>query len=550
MGACMTKSGTPPSLSGSMAPHHASSATGSQTQAGSKPVLLGKTNSNGHAYKGDKSEAASTTVVGKASSASSRGGNLVKEVRGDGISRARFILQKTGRIQDSYEIEHKKLGEGAYGQVRIGVHKQSRAVRAIKTIMKARVGNMQRLEHEIGIMKLMDHPNIIKLHETFVDDRSVDLVMELCTGGELFDRVINAGHFTEGTAAVVMQQIMRAVFYMHESGIVHRDLKPENFLFLNKGPIETNVLKIIDFGLSCAQKPAGEYLKTKVGTPYYVSPQVLMGRYDHMCDIWSCGVIMYVLLAGYPPFNGSNDAEIFRKVRSGVVRFDRPEWRYVSKDAQDLVRQLLRMKPAERFSASQALSHDWIKDVAPRASSAPLPKDMLENLKNFRTQNKLKKAALQVIAGQLKEEEIQSLREIFVSLDTNGDGWLTLQELKEGFDKGGLDLANSTMPIDLQAIMDGIDSDGSGMIDYSEFLAAALDRQHAQQEDLCWAAFRVFDVDGDGVISKAEMKQVLAVDGVSDAVGQEAIEALLKDVDKNGDGEIDFSEFMAMMRAS
>jgi len=255
---------------------------------------------------------------------------------------------------------------------------------------------------------------------------------------------------------------------------------------------------------------------------------------------------MYVLVAGYPPFNGSSDSEIFRRVRAGVVRFDRPEWRFISKDAQDLVRNLLKTKPSERFSANQALCHDWIKDVAPRASSDALPNAVVENLKTFRCQNKLKKAALQVIAGQVNEAEIKSLREIFVSLDTNGDGWLTIEELQEGFAKGGLGRKTNT-PVDLQSIMDGIDADGSGMIDYSEFLAAAMDRQKCVREDMCWAAFRVFDGDGDGVISKAEIKQVLQVDGVSEAVGMEGIEALLQEVDTNGDGEIDFEEFMAMM---
>eukprot|EP00929_Paragymnodinium_shiwhaense_P123855 TRINITY_DN9824_c0_g1_i1.p1 TRINITY_DN9824_c0_g1~~TRINITY_DN9824_c0_g1_i1.p1 ORF type:complete len:536 (+),score=142.80 TRINITY_DN9824_c0_g1_i1:157-1764(+) len=534
MGACMNKQSATAGV--------VQKSTGPALKTAKSPVLLGKTNS----LRDQKDEKAGD-VEQKASNTYTAGKSLHKEVRGDGISRARFILQKTGRIQDVYEIEQKKLGEGAYGTVRVGVHKKCGSVRAIKTIMKARVNNLRRLEQEIGIMKLMDHPHIIKLYETFVDNRNVDLVMELCTGGELFDRIINAGHFTEATAAVVMQQIMRAVYHMHESGIVHRDLKPENFLFQNKGPIDTNVIKIIDFGLSCQRKPAGEYLKTKVGTPYYVSPQVLNGRYDHMCDLWSCGVIMYVLLAGYPPFNGTNDTEIFRKVRLGQVRFDRPEWRYISKDAQDLVRHLLMKQPQDRFSADQALQHDWIKDVAPRASNAPLPTTILDNLKTFRCQNKLKKAALHVIAGQMNEDEIKQLREIFVSLDTNGDGWLTLEELNDGFNKGGV--ASAGAAIDLQAIMEGIDADGSGMIDYSEFLAAALDRQQVLQEDLCWAAFRAFDVDGNGVISKAEIKEVLAVDGVSEAMGAEAIDNLLKDVDTNGDGEIDFTEFMAMMKA-
>jgi calcium-dependent protein kinase len=440
-------------------------------------------------------------------------------------------------------MELQKLGEGAYGTVRLGKQKDMGAVRAVKAIAKSRVSSPEKLKQEIAIMKVLDHPCIVKLFETFEDHRSIYLVMELCAGGELFDRVISAGSFTEANAANVMQQIMRAIFYMHESGVVHRDLKPENFLFLDKGPIETNVLKIIDFGLSRRREP-GQMLTTKVGTPYYVAPQVLAGRYDHMCDIWSCGVIMFILLSGVPPFNGNTDAEILAKVRGGMWSFSSGKWDRISSDAKDLIRQMLKMSPQIRYDAEKALNHHWIKDAAPAAPRVQLLPGIVENLRGFRSQNKLKKAALNVIANNLNEKEIKSLRDTFVSLDENGDGLLTLEELKAGLaNAGGLEI-----PVDLQAIMDGIDADGSGMIDYSEFLAATLDRKTYLQEDLCWAAFRLFDLDGDGRITQAELKEVLAVDGITEALGLHAVETLVNDVDKNGDGEIDFEEFMAMMK--
>merc|ERR1712187_1085358 len=161
----------------------------------------------------------------------------------------------------------------------------------------------------------------------------------------------------------------------------------------------------------------------------------------------------------------------------------------------------------------------------------------------FRTQNKLKKAALHIIAGRLDEERVNGLRETFVSLDENQDGLLTIAELKSGLDHSGLVIT----PEDLRAIVDGLDSDGSGYIDYSEFLAATLDRRSLITEDVCRVAFRIFDLDNDGRITKAEIKQVLAVDGVSDAVGLENAESLIRDLDRDGDGSVDFQEFMAMM---
>merc|ERR1712032_1541618 len=257
-------------------------------------------------------------------------------------------------------------------------------------------------KQEIAIMKMMDHPNIVKLFETFEDHRNIYLVMELCSGGELFDRIIDAGHFTEVQAAILMQQILRAMFYMHENHICHRDLKPENFIFQTKDPIEKTLLKIIDFGLSCKFEP-GQVLTTKAGTPYYVAPQVLAGKYDHQSDMWSCGVIMFVLLCGYPPFYGETDADVLSKVRLGNFSFNAADWKNVSEDAKNLIRMLLKMNPKDRYTAEQALNHEWVKDKAPKAKNISIGAQMFDNLKSFRSQNKLKKAALHIIANQLNE---------------------------------------------------------------------------------------------------------------------------------------------------
>ncbi|EER07958.1 calcium-dependent protein kinase, putative, partial [Perkinsus marinus ATCC 50983] len=173
--------------------------------------------------------------------------------------------------------------------------------------------------------------------------------MELCTGGELFDRIIEVGHFTEVQAAIIMQQILRAIYYMHENHIMHRDLKPENFLFSTKEPLEKSCLKIIDFGLS-TKFGKDDIMTTKAGTPYYVAPQVLAGKYDESCDLWSCGVIMYILLCGYPPFYGETDADVLTKVRLGNYTFNASDWKGISEDAKDLIRKLLKINPRDRYT--------------------------------------------------------------------------------------------------------------------------------------------------------------------------------------------------------
>jgi len=209
-------------------------------------------------------------------------------------------------------------------------------------------------------MRNLDHPNIIKLYETFEDIRNIYLVIEICEGGELFDRIIEKGHFTENEARNIFIQIMHAINYCHTNGICHRDLKPENFLLLTKA--EDSPIKVIDFGLSTVfddnskkgvinQKVA---MTTKAGTPYYISPEVLEGKYDESCDIWSSGVILYILLSGVPPFYGNSDPEILDSVKKGDYTFDIPEFKGISDSAKDLIRKMI-TKPEKRLISSMVL---------------------------------------------------------------------------------------------------------------------------------------------------------------------------------------------------
>lgn len=467
-----------------------------------------------------------------------------KEVKSGGFSGAQFVIDNKGKISEFYSVDKKKLGEGSYGSVCKATNKSTGLVRAVKTIAKGHMKNIERFHQEIAIMKMMDHPNICKLFESFEDHRNIYLILELCLGGELFDRIIEAGHFTEVQAAIVMQNMFRAIYYMHEQKICHRDLKPENFLFTTKDPIDKSTLKVIDFGLARQFAP-GQVLTTKAGTPYYVAPQVLAGKYDNSADIWSLGVIMYVVLCGYPPFHGETDADVLARVRQGNVTFNPQDWKNVSQDAKNLIKELLKMNPRDRYTAEQALNHVWVKNKAPKAENVAIGNNMVDNLRGFRSQNKLKKAALHVIASQLGEQQIKGLRDIFIALDNNGDGLLSVVEMKEGLLKSGL----KEIPADLQQIMDGIDSDGSGVIDYTEFLAATLDKKVYMAEDVCWQAFRIFDLNGDGKIDKAEIAHVLNDGDVKNAACKDMAE-IMQEIDKNGDGEIDFEEFMTMMRGA
>lgn len=394
-------------------------------------------------------------------------------------------------------------------------------------------------------MKMMDHPNVIKLYDTYEDSRCVYLVMELCPGGELFDRIINCKKFNETQAAKIMKQIIYAIFYIHTQKVMHRDLKPENFLFVEKDqPIESSTLKIIDFGLSCQFGPDRKPASTKAGTPYYVAPQVLQGNYGPEIDVWSAGVMMFILLCGYPPFHGETDAEVLAKVRKGDFNFNPKDWGMISMDAMDLIRQMLKMNPKERFTAKQAMEHVWITEKAPRAKGAmALNTNLVENLQKLKGRNTLQKAAIHVIAHQMDEDKIKKIRACFEEMDTDNDGQLSAAEIRAGLSKMG------NVPTDLHSILEEIDNDGNGSVDYTEFIAATLDCKAYSEESACWAAFSRFDLDGNGKISKDELKTVLSQDGLEDIFRQTTLKQIMTECDQDGDGEIDFQEFLDMMRS-
>lgn len=200
---------------------------------------------------------------------------------------------------------------------------------------------------------------MIKLYEYFEDEENVYLVNELCTGGELFDRIIKNEYFNEEMAAKIFKQILMALNYCHQVNIVHRDLKPENFLF--ESPDDDSDLKIIDFGLSKILDGGRlQRMKTRAGTPYYISPEVLTGNYDMSCDMWSAGCMLYILLCGYPPFYGDNNQEILQMVSRGVFDYDGEEWDDISNEAKDLINKLI-VRPERRMTAAEALQHPWLR---------------------------------------------------------------------------------------------------------------------------------------------------------------------------------------------
>ena len=382
---------------------------------------------------------------------------------------------------------------------------------------------------------------MIKLFEYFEEDEEIILIMEKCTGGELFDRILAKEYFSEKDAARIFKQILLAINYCHNSGVCHRDLKPENFIFETE--TDDSDVKIIDFGLSKIfdpRHPGETMMKTGCGTPYYISPEVLTHNYNEACDMWSAGCILYVLLCGYPPFYGDDDREIIENVRIGEFDYPEEEWEDVSEEARDLIGKLI-TKPERRLTAYEALKHPWIKTLAKNSKREKLTKLDVKSLQSFQKNEKMKKAAITFIATQISTEEIRHLKKKFEAIDKNGDGNITLKELRDG-------LKDVKDKEEIIQMMVGADTDASGTINYTEFLAATLEKNTYMKEENMRNAFRMFDTDGSGKISVEEMKQILGAKKYQKDIGDEEWEELIKEVDIDGDGEIDFEEFLKMMK--
>jgi len=264
-------------------------------------------------------------------------------------------------IKDVYDFGD-ELGRGGFSIVKKATKKETGEVFAVKIIEKNQSEEeLQLLQREIDIMQKLDHKNIISLEEVYDEKDTIYLVMELVAGGELFDQIVSRGTYSEADAASIVRQILEAVDYMHGNGIAHRDLKPENLLCSGD---ETNTIKVTDFGLSKDFGSAS--LRTSCGTPDYVAPEVLRGQpYDNSVDIWSIGVITYILLCGFPPFYGNTDQQIFEKILKAEYDFPSPDWDPISNEAKDFIRKILIHDPAKRPTAAEALESVWIKNKVP-----------------------------------------------------------------------------------------------------------------------------------------------------------------------------------------
>ncbi|KAK7285746.1 hypothetical protein RJT34_20527 [Clitoria ternatea] len=401
---------------------------------------------------------------------------------------------------------------------------------AVKIISKAKMTTAIAIEdvrREVKLLKaLSGHKHLVKFHDACEDANNVYIVMELCEGGELLDRILSrGGRYTEEDAKAIVLQILSVVAFCHLQGVVHRDLKPENFLFTSRS--EDADMKLIDFGLSDFIRP-DERLNDIVGSAYYVAPEVLHRSYSVEADIWSIGVIAYILLCGSRPFWARTESGIFRAVLRADPNFDDLPWPTVSAEAKDFVKRLLNKDYRKRMTAAQALTHPWLRD-----DSRPIPLDILiyKLVKSYLQATPFKRAAVKALSKALTEDQLVYLRAQFRLLEPNRDGNVSLDNFKMALVRHATDAMRESRVLDIIHVMEPL---AYRKMDFEEFCAAATSTYQLETldrwEDIANTAFEHFEREGNRVISIEELARELNL-------GPSAYSPL-KDWIRNTDGKL------------
>ncbi|XP_050446267.1 calcium/calmodulin-dependent protein kinase type II delta chain isoform X4 [Cataglyphis hispanica] len=297
------------------------------------------------------------------------------------------------RFSDNYDLKE-ELGKGAFSVVRRCVQKSTGHEFAAKIINTKKLSNrdFQKLEREARICRKLQHPNIVRLHDSIQEENFHYLVFDLVTGGELFEDIVAREFYSEADASHCIQQILESVHHCHHNGVVHRDLKPENLLLASKA--KGAAVKLADFGLAIEVQGEAQAWYGFAGTPGYLSPEVLKKEpYGKAVDIWACGVILYILLVGYPPFWDEDQHRLYGQIKAGSYDYPSPEWDTVTPEAKNLINQMLTVNPGKRITASEALKHPWICQRE-RVASVVHRQETVDCLKKFNARRKLKGAIL------------------------------------------------------------------------------------------------------------------------------------------------------------
>ena len=449
-----------------------------------------------------------------------------------------------------------KISSGYYGTVYKACFKNDPSkFYAIKTINKSNLSqkNLKNLICEIQVLAKLDHPNIVKYYETYDDDRNFNYVMELCEGGELFERIVKYRRLQEKVAAEILFKLTHAISHCHSRGIVHRDMKAENVLFETKSDNLTDV-KIIDFGL--ARKRGAHNMHSIVGTPCYVAPEVLEGTYDRKCDIWALGVIFYVMLYGKYPFDDNNKSVLFEKIKTTEPKYDT---NIISSEALSLMKLLLTKDPQKRPEAVTVLDNPFfVKYLRSEFKDSIKDLEMIPRLKGFKTPNAFMKKIIQFLVKEVQTPELEELRNKFYILDEKKTGVVDLTKYQSHIDLKSLNNLNTVSSVrgdevDSNLFADcllnkfvknepNVSSNSTGTIDYTSFMAANFRDKNLITKDMLKTLFNRLDVGNVGYINIAGFHKAMRRTGKK--LSEEEAEKMLVEAGFKNPDHIEMDEFM------
>ncbi|CDW76891.1 protein kinase domain containing protein [Stylonychia lemnae] len=456
-----------------------------------------------------------------------------------------FIFRVNEKVHDHYYITG-MIGNPYDSKARLGVHQKSGIERAIKVVDKSNIDNLDEYKRKIELVKNLDHPNIAKYLEYFEDDTSFYFVSEYLQGGDLWDAVMNfGGHYTEEVAATVIKQILQSLVYLHKRGIVHRNIRTGNILFTETGKLH---LKVIDFDVAGTKTLEASNVyggKGGIHGPYYCAPEIFKNEYLDKSDVWSVGIVLYFLLFGDLPFQGATFEDAIRNIQRGLLDIDGPKniiGQKLSIEVRDLLRKLLHTDHHTRFSAEEALHHNWFSKAQKGELKGKDLGNTLDNIRQFTAGGKLKQALLGFFTTKLMSQaEINKLAQEFQLFDSQGEGYLSYEDLREAlFAVKGVDLNEK----ELKEIIKKIDADENGKINYAEFLMVAMNKEQLLTSDRLEAAFKMFDKNGDNEVSVEEIKEMFQ--NVK-SVDEKMILRAMNEVDRRNRTSLKFHEFKLMI---
>ena len=471
------------------------------------------------------------------------------QIKGDML-----FSETEGKPSDHYEFMN-KIQSGTVESIIRVINKFSGCIRSMKIIKKEFIDlqeDEKNFMKEIAILRTLDHVGILKIYEFYQDAKCFYLIMEFCSEGDLFEIIQNEAPLNEYTACHIIYQVLSAIAYCHSSNIVHRDIKADCILVESTETVNFNGetfplyhIRLSEFS-SARSFNSYQKLTKKIGTSYYIAPEVLNKNYNEKCDIWSIGVLLFILLCGKPPFWGVNDKEILDKVQLGIPDWRKEEWENISQEGQDFVKSLLNIKWNNRPSASEALQNKWFKKyLYKHPVKNEVVQDLYNNIVGFKTDPMMffQQATLAYMVHHLlQKEEFSQIKNLYNLIDNNGGGKMEYQEVCEGF-KQYININEK----EVTKIFKYIDQGQTGYIEYEEFIRACINKDDLLSEDNLKKAFALF-TKSENVesvsISCTNFKNIL---GLSSKFTDKQWENIIKTIDKNGDNEIEYDEFRDMM---